>query len=134
MAILAMANSIITAKRASASVWPGLKTAALRMSNAPLLDQRAQAKGAPRQLTVRLQTHHEALQTARQRQETPEFKARYALRAGVESSLSQGTRRMVDLPNRVRTSFTSVGSLADSPEPPLRPSPATRHTAEILDV
>jgi transposase len=51
------------------------------------------ARGAPRQLTVRLQPHHEALQTARQRQETPEFTAQYALRAGVESSLSQGTRR-----------------------------------------
>jgi transposase len=51
------------------------------------------ARGAPRQLTVRLQTHHEALQTARQRQETPELAAQYALRAGVESSLSQGTRR-----------------------------------------
>jgi Transposase DDE domain len=54
------------------------------------------ARGAPRQLTVRLQTHHEALQTARQRQETPEFTAPYALRAGVESRLSPGTRR-VDL-------------------------------------
>src|SRR5215831_7062819 len=32
-------------------------------------------------------------QAARQRQETPEFKAQYALRAGVESSLSQGVRR-----------------------------------------
>jgi transposase len=41
------------------------------------------ARGAPRQLTVRLQTHHEALQSARQRQETPEFTAQYALRAGV---------------------------------------------------
>jgi transposase len=51
------------------------------------------AKDAPRQLTVRLQTYHEALQTARLRQETPEFAAQYALRAGVESSLSQGTRR-----------------------------------------
>jgi transposase len=51
------------------------------------------AKDAPRQLTVRPQAHHEAIQTARQRQETPEFKAQYALRAGVESSLSQGTRR-----------------------------------------
>jgi transposase len=50
------------------------------------------ARGAPRQLTVRLQTHHEALQTARHRQETPEFTAQYALRAGVESSLSQGVR------------------------------------------
>jgi transposase len=51
------------------------------------------AKDAPRQLTVRLQAHHEALQAARQRQETPAFKAQYALRAGVESSLSQGIRR-----------------------------------------
>jgi transposase len=51
------------------------------------------ARGAPRQLTVRLQNHHEALATARQRQETPEFTAQYALRAGVESSLSQGVRR-----------------------------------------
>src|SRR5438094_943009 len=32
------------------------------------------AKDAPRQLTVRPQAHHEAIQAARQRQETPEFK------------------------------------------------------------
>ena len=32
------------------------------------------AKDAPRQLTVRPQAHHEAMQAARQRQETPEFK------------------------------------------------------------
>ena len=51
------------------------------------------AHAAPRQLTVRPQVHHEALQAARQRQETPAFKAQYALRAGVESSLSQGIRR-----------------------------------------
>jgi hypothetical protein len=31
------------------------------------------------------------------------------------------------------TSFTPVGSLADSPEPPLEPSPAMGHAAEILD-
>jgi len=48
---------------------------------------------APRQLTVRPQVHHEAIQAARQRQETPAFKAQYALRAGIESSLSQGIRR-----------------------------------------
>jgi transposase len=54
------------------------------------------AKGAPRQLTVRPQAHHEAIQAARQRQETTAFKAREALRAGVESRLSQGIRR-VDL-------------------------------------
>ena len=59
----------------------------------PVRQACTQAKDAPRQLTVRLQTHHEALQTARQRQATPEFTAQYALRAGVESSLSQGVRR-----------------------------------------
>jgi transposase len=48
---------------------------------------------APRQLTVKPQAYHEALQAARQRQETPEFKALYALRAGVESTLSQAVRR-----------------------------------------
>jgi transposase len=50
------------------------------------------AKDAPRQLTVSPQAHHAVLQAARQRQETPQFKAQYALRAGVESSLSQGVR------------------------------------------
>ena len=51
------------------------------------------AKDAPRQLTVRPQALHEALQAARQRQGTTEFRERYALRSGVESSLSQGVRR-----------------------------------------
>jgi transposase len=51
------------------------------------------AKDAPRQLTVRLQAQHEALQAARQRQQTEAFKEQYALRAGVESSISQGVRR-----------------------------------------
>jgi transposase len=51
------------------------------------------AKNAPRQLTVRPQAHHEAIQVARLRQETPEFRAQYTLRSGVESSLSQGIRR-----------------------------------------
>ncbi len=52
-----------------------------------------QAKDAPRQLTVRPQVQHEALQAARQRQKTDEFKALYALRAGAESTISQGVRR-----------------------------------------
>jgi transposase len=51
------------------------------------------AHAAPRQLTVRPQAYHEAIQAARQRQETVDFKVQYALRAGVESSLSQGIRR-----------------------------------------
>jgi transposase len=59
----------------------------------PVRQARTQAKDAPRQLTVRPQAYHEALQAARQRQETVDFKVQYALRAGVESSLSQGIRR-----------------------------------------
>ena len=51
------------------------------------------AKDAPRQLTVRPQAQHEAIQAARQRQGTDAFKAQYALRAGVESTISQGVRR-----------------------------------------
>jgi transposase len=51
------------------------------------------AKDAPRQLTVRPQAHHEALQGARQRQQTAAFKAQYAQRAGVEGTHVQGIRR-----------------------------------------
>jgi hypothetical protein len=36
--------------------------------------------------------------------------------------------------NMATTPFTLVGNSADSPELPLRPSPATGHAAEILDV
>jgi transposase len=68
------------------------------------------AKGAPRQLTVRLQTHHEAIQAARQRQNTAEFKAQYALRAGVESSLSQGVRRFDLRQSRYRGSRAHTSS------------------------
>jgi transposase len=51
------------------------------------------AKNAPRQLTVRPQVHHKAIQTARQRQETTEFKTQYARRAGIEGTHAQGIRR-----------------------------------------
>ena len=46
----------------------------------------------PRALKVRQRAEHEALQRARQHQTTPDFKQRYAARAGVEGTLSQGTR------------------------------------------
>jgi probable HAF family extracellular repeat protein len=36
--------------------------------------------------------------------------------------------------NMATTPFTLVGNSADSPAPPLRPSPATGHAAEMLDV
>ena len=39
-----------------------------------------------------------------------------------------------DLLNKVTTSFTLVGNSADSPEPLLRPLPATGLDVEMLDV
>jgi transposase len=51
------------------------------------------AKNAPRPLTVRPQVHHEAIQPARQRQETTAFKTPYARRAGIEGTHAQGIRR-----------------------------------------
>lgn len=47
----------------------------------------------PRELTVRPQPVHEALQQARRQQDTAAFRERYAPRAGMEGSLSQGVRR-----------------------------------------
>jgi transposase len=47
----------------------------------------------PRQITVKPQAQHEAIGAARERQATAEFKEQYALRAGVESTISQGARR-----------------------------------------
>ena len=46
----------------------------------------------PRQLTLRPPAQHAAIQAARLRQHTPEFKKRYAMRAGIEGTLSQGIR------------------------------------------
>jgi transposase len=46
----------------------------------------------PRTLAVRAERTFAALQTTRQRQQTPEFKEVYAKRAGIEGTLSQGVR------------------------------------------
>jgi transposase len=43
-------------------------------------------------MTLRPRERHEALQAARVQQETAEWKAEYALRAGIEGTLSQGVR------------------------------------------
>ena len=48
---------------------------------------------APRRLlTVRPQAQHQALQAARQRQHTSTFARQYALREGIEATISQGVR------------------------------------------
>ncbi len=51
------------------------------------------AKAGPRTLTLRPREQHLALQAARERQETEEFKAQYARRAGIEGTFHQGTCR-----------------------------------------
>ena len=55
--------------------------------------QCTRARHGPRTLTLHPKEQHLALQEARRRQTTPEFKEAYALRAGVEGTISQGVRR-----------------------------------------
>lgn len=50
------------------------------------------AKTGARSLTLQPRAEHEAIQAARQRQQTAEFAAQYASRAGIEGTLSQGIR------------------------------------------
>ncbi len=47
---------------------------------------------APRHVIFRTKDNHQAIQTIRQQQTTPEWQARYMQRAGVEGTLSQGVR------------------------------------------
>ena len=53
---------------------------------------RTQSTSPRRVLTVRPEPEYQALQVARQRQATPEFKTAYNKRAGIEGTLSQGIR------------------------------------------
>ena len=50
------------------------------------------AKTGPRTLKLRPQPQYAALQTARQYQETEEFKQRYRVRAGIEGTINQGVQ------------------------------------------
>jgi transposase len=58
----------------------------------PSRPQCTKGKTNPRLLKLKLQAEHEALQVARQRQASAEFKERYKIRAGIEGTISQGTR------------------------------------------
>jgi transposase len=53
---------------------------------------RSEKKYKRRTLTVRPQAQHEALQAARRRQQTRAFTRQYALREGIEATISQGVR------------------------------------------
>jgi transposase len=58
----------------------------------PVRPQCTHAKIAPRELTLKLPEEYQILQQARIRQETDEFKQQYAIRAGVEGTISQAVR------------------------------------------
>jgi hypothetical protein len=65
----------------------------------------------------------------------------WTLMGTIHSSLEAGKHTKVSFPipdepifRRASTSLTSVGNDTGSPEPVQRPSPATDHAAEILDV
>jgi transposase len=51
------------------------------------------AKQEPRIIGLQAREHHEALQAARRRQETEEFRQQYAARAGIEGTHEQAVRR-----------------------------------------
>jgi transposase len=55
-------------------------------------EQCTKSKSTPRSLQFKSRLEYEALQVARQRQETDQFKQTYKKRAGVEGTISQGTR------------------------------------------
>lgn len=61
-------------------------------SQCPSLSQCTTAKSQRRTLTLRPQALHDTLQHARHREKTPEFKAAYKKRAGIEGTISQGVR------------------------------------------
>lgn len=58
----------------------------------PVRSDCTKAKGGFRTLTLRSRKFYQALVAARERQSTSSFKKEYAARAGVESTISQGTR------------------------------------------
>jgi len=58
----------------------------------PVRAQCTRAVSNPRQLHIRAETQHKAIQDARSRQITKDFKERYAKRSGIEGTISQGVR------------------------------------------
>jgi transposase len=77
---------------ARAQTMIGVAFAATDCTPCPVRAQCTRAKALPRSLTLQPRAEHEAIQAARQRQQTDGFAADYARRAGIEGTLSQGVR------------------------------------------
>ncbi|MEW6736154.1 MAG: transposase [Acidobacteriota bacterium] len=63
-------------------------------SACPNLSDCTTCKTQRRTITVNARPYHEALEQARARQKTEEFKQEYKARAGIEGTISQGARAM----------------------------------------
>jgi transposase len=61
-------------------------------SMCPSMSDCTKDKSQRRTITVNARPYHEALQEARARQQTPEFKKQYQARAGIEGTISQAVR------------------------------------------
>jgi transposase len=61
-------------------------------ASCPCRDQCTKARNHVRTLHLKAKAQHEMLQAARQRQTTEEFRQRHKVRAGIEGTISQGTR------------------------------------------
>jgi transposase len=77
---------------ARARTMIGVSFAAADCTPCPVRSQCTRAETLPRSLTLQPRAEHEAIQAARQRQQTVDFAAAYARRAGIEGTLSQGVR------------------------------------------
>ena len=58
----------------------------------PVRSQCTHSESEPRTLKMRPEAHYQALYKARKRQKTEQFKQQYAVRSGVEGTISQGIR------------------------------------------
>jgi len=69
-----------------------IKFANADCSSCPSLDLCTHSKRQRRTVTIRPEAQYKALQMARERETTPEYKEEYACRAGIEGTLSEGVR------------------------------------------
>ena len=71
---------------------PVIKFAVADCRTCPLRPQCTRSTSARRAITIRPEAQHEALRVGRAREQTAEFAAEYARRAGVEGTIVQGVR------------------------------------------
>lgn len=78
-------------QKAKGEGWFQVRFSALQCGPCPLREQCTKSPSG-RALLLRPRAEYEALQAARQQQQTPEWKKHYDQRAGIEGTLSQGIR------------------------------------------